>query len=75
MRGFAITIAVLGFFAMSAVGLECGVPVFPCAMRALAGAAGLYILAKLAGKVVLNIVVDAVVRDQSKRTMQDPRDR
>ena len=56
----------MGFFAMAGIGLACRVPVFVCAMRALAGAAVLYVLAGIVGKAAVGAIVDAMVKDASK---------
>ena len=61
MRRYAMTIAIIGFFVLSGVGCLCGVPVGVCAMRGVVGAAVLYVLTTLAGKIILGIVVEAMV--------------
>ena len=61
MRRIAGTIAAVGFFALAAAASLNGVGPFDAAWRALAGAAGLYVLCRIAGKVVIGIVVDAAV--------------
>lgn len=66
MRSLAARIAAVGFFTMAGIGIACRVPVFVCAMRALAGAAVLYVLTAIAGKAALGAIVDAMVKDASK---------
>jgi len=67
VRRYAILIAVAGFFVLAAVGHLCGVPHFVCGLRALAGAAVLYVMAMVAGKAVLGIFVDAALRSRGTR--------
>ena len=67
MRRYAISVAVAGFFVMATVAYLSEVPVLVCALRGLAGAAVLYVMTHVAGKVVLGIVVDAMVRDRTGR--------
>jgi len=61
VRRYAVSIAVIGFFVLSAVGCACEVPMSVCAMRAGVGAVALYLLTMIAGKLILNIVVAAMV--------------
>lgn len=62
MRKVAITTAAIGFFVLAIVGSFSGVPPFVCGLRALAGAGVLYVLTTLAGRAVLTIIVDAIVK-------------
>jgi hypothetical protein len=62
VRRYAIIIAVAGFFVLAAVGHFCGVPPFVCGLRALGGAAVLYLMTMIAGKAVLGILVDTILR-------------
>jgi hypothetical protein len=62
VRRYAIIMAVAGFFVLAAVGRFCGVPLFVCTLRALAGAAVLYLMTMIAGKALLGIFVDTVLR-------------
>ena len=64
MRRYAVSIAVIGFFVLGGVGCLCGVPMYVCATRAVVGAAALYILATIAGSMILNIVVAAMVQSR-----------
>ena len=67
MRRFAATTAILGFLGLAGVGLASGVPPFDCALRALAGAAGLYVLARIVGRIVLQIMIDVLVDSAAGR--------
>jgi len=62
VRRYAIITAVAGFFVLAAVGRFCQVPLFVCTLRALAGAAVLYVMTMVAGKALLGIFVDTVLR-------------
>ena len=64
MRRYSIFIAVAGFFVLAAVGHVSGVPPFVSGLRALAGAAVLFVMIQIAGKAVLGIFVDAVLRSR-----------
>ena len=64
MRRYAIIIAVAGFFVLAAVGRFCGVPLFVCGLRALAGAAALYLMTMIAAKAVLGILVETMLRSR-----------
>ena len=62
-----MTIAILGCLGLAGVGLACGVPPVHCVLRALAGAAALYVVASIAGRMILNIMVDAVIDNAVKK--------
>jgi len=64
VRRYAIIIAVAGFFVLAAVGRFCGVPLFICGLRALAGAAALYLMTMIAAKAVLGILVETMLRSR-----------
>lgn len=68
MKRLAAYIAGIGFFALSAVAWACDLPPHECAIKGLAGAAVLYVILIVAGRLALNIFVSAVIADAS-----DPR--
>jgi hypothetical protein len=68
MRRLAGSVAAAGFFALAAVGAASGVPPFVCAWRALLGAAALYVVATVAGRVV----VETIAQDLTRRTPHPP---
>lgn len=70
MRRYSISIAVVGFFILAGVGYGCGVPPLMCGLRALAGGAALFVMTQVAGKIVIEIVADAMVRAKHKGTGQ-----
>ena len=55
---------------MALVGWISDVPPFTCAVRALMGAVALYVLTTVVGRVVINIVIDAIIKSslRSKKT-------
>ena len=61
MKQTAVTIAVMGFFVLAGVGWVAGLSPSDCAFKALLGAAALYVLTKLAGRMVVNIMVSTIV--------------
>jgi hypothetical protein len=63
----AVQAGVLLFFVMAVVGWCCGLQPETCASRALAGAAAVYFVVKLAGKLVIQVLVGALVEDQIRR--------
>jgi len=53
------------------VGWASGLSPFSCAVKALAGAAALFVLATVACRIVLNVVTDAIIRSiQEKHEMR-----
>ena len=68
MRKVAVTTAAVGFFVLAIVGSFSGVPPFVCGLRALAGAGVLYVLMILAGRAVLTIIVDTIVKAGLKKS-------
>lgn len=61
MRRYAISVAVAGFFVLAAVGSCFDVPAMVCGLRALGGAAVLYVMTMIVGKIVLGILVQTVM--------------
>ena len=66
MRRLALTTAMFGFLVLAGVALAGGVPTFDAAMRALGGAAVLYFVVSIGGRLALDIMVDAVVNSAPK---------
>jgi len=71
MRRLAATVAILGFLALAAIGLASGVPTLHCALRALGGAAVLYVVTGMAGRLVIRIMVDALINGASTDSTSD----
>ena len=65
-RRIAITVAVIGFFALAIMGWCSGLTPYVCGMRALGGMTALYVMMRLASWVVVHIVADAIVRTTSQ---------
>jgi Zn-dependent protease with chaperone function len=73
MRRLAVRIAAMGFFVLAAVGAVSGQPPFDCAWRGLVGAAVLFILVIVGGRLVVSIVVSAVMRQMPRApSVKDP---
>ena len=51
----------MGFFALALVGWLCGLSTYACGLKALGGAAMLYVLARLAGRLAAGVVAEAIV--------------
>lgn len=62
MRRLATLVAVMGAFAMAIVGWFSEQSTFTCAWRALVGAAVLFVVVSVAGRIALSIMVDAVLK-------------
>lgn len=72
-RQTAITVAVVGFFVLAAVGWLRGSSVFACATRALVGAVVLFVLVRLVSRILLRIVADAIIRSAAQQgDQQEP---
>lgn len=46
---------------MAGIGLACDVPTWQCAIRACGGAAVVYVVALVCGRIVLSVAVDAMI--------------
>lgn len=62
MRRTGVMMAVLSFFVLAIVGWASGVTPFVCAVRALIGAVVAYVLTRIAERVVIRIMADAMLR-------------
>ncbi len=61
MRRTAVRVAVVGLLGLATIGACCGLPPHVCAARALVGAAVLYVLAMVAGRVAIRLIVDSML--------------
>lgn len=66
--------AVVGFFAVAFAGTLGGVPAHVCSLRALVGAAAMYVLTRMAGGVVVRMVADAAVRGMTTQQQKGASD-
>jgi hypothetical protein len=66
VRAIAVNIAVATFFVLAIVSAACGATPWACSTRALAGAAAMYLLARVACRVVVSILVEAAVRGDGR---------
>ena len=67
IRATAAKFAVIVFFIMAIVGSLCGSSPATCCNRAVIGAVAMYIVVSIAGKSVLNIIIDQII-DSSLNT-------
>ena len=67
MRRFAATTAILGCLVLALIAIANGVPALDCAMRAVGGAVVIYLVVSMAGQMVLNIFVNAIVTHATDR--------
>jgi len=75
MRATAVSAAVVALLALAGVGAASGVPPMVCGMRALAGAGVAYVLAIVAGRVVIRIMVDLMVNRPNPTNPSEERTR
>jgi hypothetical protein len=61
MRRAASISAIIVFFGMAIIGSVCGTPPFTCGIRAIVGAAITYLLMRVAGRIIVAMLVDAIV--------------
>jgi hypothetical protein len=61
---------VVSFFILAGVGYGCDVPLLTCGLRALAGGAAMFVMAQVAGRIMIGIVADAMVRARNKDSGQ-----
>ena len=64
-RQRAITVAVVGAFALALVGWCSGLAPHTCAIRAGVGMVALYLMVRVAGRIIAGIIADAIVRSAS----------
>jgi hypothetical protein len=64
MRRWTLLSAAATFFVLALVGWASDVPPLVCGLRAAGGAAVMFLLVRLALRVALGIVVDALVRSR-----------
>lgn len=67
VRAVAIQLAVVVFFAMAVAGWVCGCSPGECGLRALGGAAVMYAVVQIAGRIVVKILLDAMVDSQMRK--------
>ena len=73
-KQIAITIAVVIFFILSAIGSFSGLSPFACGKRAIAGAAVAYIMAAVAVKAINAILLNAIIESQINPQKEKPSD-
>ncbi len=67
MRRLSTSIASIGFFGLAIVGWFSGVPLLLCGLRAVAGAAVIYVLTNFVGNMAFRIIVQAAVRPEPEK--------
>ena len=71
VKRFAATIAILGFFVLTGVGLVSNVPVSECALRGLGGGVVLYIVFRIAGRLFMQVIIDTIVDSAPRGQVED----
>ena len=61
----------MGSFAMAMVGLCSGQSPFTCAVRALIGAAVMFVVVTMAGRLAISVLVHAVISGQTRPPQAD----
>jgi hypothetical protein len=69
MRAAAARVAAMAFFAIALAGALSGVPPEVCAYRAAIGAAVMFVLALVAGRLVIQILIETML---GPRRASDP---
>ena len=67
IKRIAVQVAVLLFFTMAVVGWACGLSPGTCSARALFGACVGYVLIRIAGRLIVRVLIWALVDEQVKR--------
>jgi len=73
IRPIAMTIAVIAFFGFSIMGAVNGLESFICCKRAVTGAIAAYIVASLTIKAINAIIMDAIIKKQISKQMEEDR--
>lgn len=63
IKKIAVQTAVLLFFVMSLVGWMYGLPITTCSTRAAVGAMAVYGLVRIAGQLIVWLLVKVIIRD------------
>lgn len=71
VKSIAVSIAVICFFAVAAIGLISGLSPFTCCKRALLGAAAAYIAGVWAVKAINAILINAMISSRIKQQKED----
>ncbi|MHC5083874.1 MAG: hypothetical protein ACYTET_08065 [Planctomycetota bacterium] len=67
IKRVAVQIAVLIFFVMALTGWISGHPIATCASRALLGAVAIYCIVRVAGQLVVKVIISALVDEQVRQ--------
>ena len=67
MKRVAVSIAVAGFFVLAFIGWASGLPPEQCALKASLGAVALFVLARIAGAVIVDLMVATIVQSVTGR--------
>lgn len=67
MKQFTVTAAIIAFFALALIGWASGLSMFQCGIRAVAGSVVIYLLATLAIRMVISVMVDTIVAEKSQQ--------
>lgn len=74
MKQLALYIAVVGFFFLAVLCWLSELSPMVCALRALGGAATIYLIVRLAGRLAVGILVDAVMKSSSSSAIRENAD-
>jgi len=68
LRRIAVSVAVAGFFGLALVSWLSGLEPLDCSIRAVVGAAVLFVVVTIAGKLALSVIVSAVIQNSQRRS-------
>jgi hypothetical protein len=67
VRSIAVSISVLGFFALSFIGWLSGLSPYVCCKRAIVGALVVYVAGSIAVKAVNAVLIDAMIESNQEQ--------
>ncbi len=73
MKRVALSIAVMGFFVLALVGWLGGCTMFTCGVRALIGAGVIFLIVRIAFKLLVGVIADTMVKARMSRDEESER--
>lgn len=67
MKNIAWRCAISVFFLMTLTGWFCGQEPSVCAWRGIAGAVAMYAVVRMAGSIIIGVLIDAMARSEAQK--------
>jgi hypothetical protein len=67
MKNIAWRCAIAVFFVMTLTGWFCGQDPGVCTWRGIAGAVAMYAVVRIAGAIIINVLIDAMARSEAQK--------